>query len=178
MPSTLRPTDWFDYVLRPSATPWSIRVRVPCLQITLGFPSMITALDLVWTHDGLSVTFGRSRGVNCLANNSLFPLSLTTLTTHSLGTDWYVIMELEPVCQNSRPASCAADKWIQYTASYSGLQWVWHCTFRGFVVSVTDSASSASLLNGSRGVKKIVFLPSLRSLPPATDPISAVEYHL
>ena len=42
-------------------------------------------------HDGLSVTFGRSRGVSCLANYSLFLLSLTTLTTHSLGTDWYVL---------------------------------------------------------------------------------------
>ena len=53
-------------------------------------------------HDGLSVTFGRSRGVRCFANNSLFPLSLTTLTTHSLGTDWYEIVALEPICQISR----------------------------------------------------------------------------
>ena len=29
-------------------------------------------------------------------------------------------MALEPVCQNCRPASCAVDKWIQYTASCSG----------------------------------------------------------
>ena len=94
---------------------------------------MLTVLDLVWTHDGLSVTFGRSRGVSCLANNSLFPLSLTTLTTLSFGTDWYVIMALGLVCQNSRPASCAVDMWIQYTASCSGLKWLWYCTFLGFL---------------------------------------------
>ena len=85
------------------------------------------------------------------------------------GTDWYAIVALEPVCQNSRPASCAVEKWIQYTASCSGLQWIRYCTFLGVVVSVIDSASSASLLKGSRGVKKIVCLPSLRSFPPASS---------
>ena len=39
-------------------------------------------------------------------------------------------------------------------------------------MSVIDSASFASLLNGSRGAKKIVCLPSLRSFPPATSPAS------
>ena len=60
----------------------------------------------------------------CLANISRFPLLLTTFTTHSFGTDWYVIMALEPVCQNSKPAFCAERKWTQYTASCSGLQWI------------------------------------------------------
>ena len=70
----------------------------------------------------LSVTFGPSRGVSCLANISRFPLSLTTFTTHSFGTDWYVIIALEPVCQNSKPAFCAERKWTQCTASCSSLQ--------------------------------------------------------
>ena len=42
---------------------------------------MLAVLDLSYTHDDLSVTVGRSRSVSCLANNSLFPLSLATLTT-------------------------------------------------------------------------------------------------
>ena len=114
--------------------------------------------------------------VCCLANTFLFPLSLTTFTTHSFGTDWYVTMASEPAFQNTGPASCAVDKWIQYTASCSSLQWMWYCTFWGCVISVMDSASSASLLKGSRGVKKIVCLPFLRSFPSATNRISAMEY--
>ena len=40
--------------------------------------------------------------MSCLANNSLFPLSLTTLTSHSWGSDWFVTVALEPVCQNNK----------------------------------------------------------------------------
>ena len=83
------------------------------------------ALELLWTHFSLSVTFGPSRGVSCLANISRFRLSLTTFTTHSSGTDWYVIMALETVCQHSKRAFCAERKWTQYTAPCSGLQWIW-----------------------------------------------------
>ena len=153
----------FEFLFRSIAPPWCIWVRVPGLQITLGFlrywisnePVMVWVLLLVVLE------------VWAVLQTILFPLSLTTFTTHSFGTDWYVIMASEPVCQNSRPASCAVDKWIQYTVSCSGLHWLWYCTFLGFLRSLMDSASSASLLKGSRGVKKIVCLPSLRSFPPA-----------
>ena len=134
------------------------------------------ALELLWTHFSLSVTFGPSRGESCLANISRIPPSLATFTTHSFGTDWYVIMALEPACQNSKPAICAACKWTQHTASCSGLQWIWKCTFLAWLNSVINSASLASLLKGSRGVKKIVFRPSFRSFPPATNPATAIEY--
>ena len=64
---------------------------------------MLSVLDLVWTHDGLSVRvfviFGRPRGVGCLANISFIPISLTFLTTHCLGTERCVIMASEPVRQ-------------------------------------------------------------------------------
>ena len=45
-----------------------------------------------------------------------------------------------------------------------------------FLASWFDSASSASLLIGSRVVKKSVCPLSLRSFPPATNPTSAIEY--
>ena len=176
MPSTLRSIDCSISSFGQLRLPDEFGLEVQVCKLLSVSRSMLTVWDLAWTHDSLSFTFGRSRGVSCLANNYLFPLSLPTLTTLSFGTDWYIIMELELVCQNSRPASCAVDKWIQYTASCSGIQWIWYCTFLGFVVSVIDSASSASLLKGSRGVKKIVCLPSLRSYPPATNPISAMEH--
>ena len=81
-------------------------------------------MDLVWTHDGLSVSFGFSRGVSCLANNSLCPLSLTTLTTLSFGTDWYLIVALELVCQNSRPASTCKDHHVIHQS-----RWYVHSTW-------------------------------------------------
>ena len=167
----------FQFLFRPIATLWWIWVRIPRLQFTLGFPRLAQILGArmnPWWSERLLL--GRSRGVSCLANNYLLPLSLTTFTTHSLGTDWYVIMALERVCQNPRSASWAEDKWIQYTASCSSLQWIWQWTFLGSLKSVIDSASSASLSNGSRGVKKIVCLPSLRSFRFATSPASAMEY--
>ena len=122
---------------------------------------------------GLSVSCGHSQVVSCLANNSLFPLSLTTLT--SSGTDWYVIVAVEPVCQilDHHHALRTSDSSTLHLVQVSNEFDI--VLFLGFVVSVIDPASSASLLNGSRGVKKIVCLPSLRSFPPATNPISAME---
>ena len=64
----------FKFHLRRNATlmelGWS-----PKSATSSRFPEASAELELLWTHFSLSVTFGPSRGVSCLANISRFPFA-------------------------------------------------------------------------------------------------------
>ena len=94
MPSTLRSTDCSNSSFGQLRLPEEIGLESHVCNLLSVSRGSRKLLDLAWTHDALSVTFGPFRGVRCLANNSLFSLSLTTLTTHSFGTVWLHLVQV------------------------------------------------------------------------------------
>ena len=124
----------FDFLLRPSATPWSIRVRVPGLQITLGFRRHAYSIGSrmnQWWSQCYFLSFSKCE------------LSREQLSFHTFADNLYDLF-----------AKILDQHLVLWTNESSTLHLVQVSnefdTFLGFVASVIDSASSASLLNGKR----------------------------
>ena len=74
-------------LVRPIAALSCNWVKVPRLQITLGFPRHAWNVGIL-VSSSISECYTKSfRGVSCLANNFSSPFSLTTFTTHSSSVE-------------------------------------------------------------------------------------------